>query len=281
MSMPSSSDDVATIARSSPRLSRSSITTRCSRAKRTVVGSDELVDDLAGHRVDDARHALLDRQLVELGGARRSASATGVAEDDRRAVGRGSARGSRGRCSARSTSVVRSTPAVAGPVSSTFTSPSVDMSSIGMTTSTSSCLRMPASTIVTGRGAAGFRTSKPPRNSATSSSGRCVADSPMRWIGGFPSVTSSSRSRVSIRWAPRLVVAIAWISSMITVSTPAGSPRRRGEHQVQRLGRRDQQVGRAPDQLLTLVRRRVAGAHPDLGCDESLAEPARPPARCP
>ena len=58
----------------------------------------------------------------------------------------------------------------------------------------------------------------PPRNSAISSSGRCVADRPIRC--GGRSVTSSSRSRVSARWAPRLVVAIAWISSMITVSTP-------------------------------------------------------------
>ena len=49
--------------------------------------------------------------------------------------------------------------------------------------------------------------------------------------------------------------------------------RRRREHQVQRLGRRDQQVGRAPDELLAVARRRVAGAHADLGRDEGLAEP--------
>ena len=41
---------------------------------------------------------------------------------------------------------------VAGPgVSSTFTCPMVDMSSIGMTTSISSALRIPESTILTGR----------------------------------------------------------------------------------------------------------------------------------
>ena len=111
---------------------------------------------------------------------------------------------------------------VAGPaVSSTFTCPMVDMSSIGMTTSTSSALRMPASTICTGR----FRPGSPypPRNSATSSRGRCVAESPMRC--GGRSVTCSSRSIVSMRCAPRLVVAIAWISSMITVSTPASVSR--------------------------------------------------------
>ncbi len=47
----------------------------------------------------------------------------------------------------------------------------------------------------------------------------------------------------------------------------------RGEHQVQRLRRGDQQVGRSPDQLLAVVRRCVAGAHPDLGCDERLTQP--------
>ena len=55
------------------------------------------------------------------------------------------------------------------------------MSSTGMTTSTSSGLRMPASTIVTGRGVAGA--DQPPRKRATSSSGRCVADRPMRCGG--------------------------------------------------------------------------------------------------
>ena len=57
----------------------------------------------------------------------------------------------------------------------------------------------------------------PPRKWAISSSGRCVALSPMRCGGRF--VSRSSRSRLSIRWAPRLVVAMAWISSMMIVST--------------------------------------------------------------
>jgi hypothetical protein len=59
----------------------------------------------------------------------------------------------------------------------------------------------------------------PPRKRATSSNGRWVAESPMRC--GGRSVTSSSRSRVSARCAPRFVAAIAWISSTMTVSTPA------------------------------------------------------------
>ena len=88
------------------------------------------------------------------------------------------------------------------------------------------------------------------------------------------SVTSSSRSRVSDRWAPRLVVAMAWISSTITVSTPCNvSARRRGEHEIERLGRGDQQVGRATDQPLAFVRLGVAGAHRHLGRGERDADP--------
>ncbi len=93
--------------------------------------------------------------------------------------------------------------------------PISDMSSTGTTTSSSSGLRIPASTITTGRRSPDAVC--PPRKWATSSSGRCVADRPMR-CGGV-AVISSNRSRESIRWAPRLVVAMAWISSMITVST--------------------------------------------------------------
>ena len=63
----------------------------------------------------------------------------------------------------------------------------------------------------------------PPRKRATSSSGRCVADRPMR-CGGVV-VISSSRSSDSARWAPRLVGARAWISSTITTSTPASVSR--------------------------------------------------------
>ena len=91
------------------------------------------------------------------------------------------------------------------------------MSSTGITTSTSRGLPIPASTMVTGRGSLGAE--YPPRKRATSSSGRCVAESPMRC--GGRSVTASRRSSESARWAPRLVGARAWISSTITVSTPA------------------------------------------------------------
>ena len=89
------------------------------------------------------------------------------------------------------------------------------MSSTGTTTSRSSGLRCPASTIVTGR--------SPPRKRAISSSGRCVADSPIRC--GSVAVIADSRSSESARCEPRLVPATAWISSMITVSTELSTSR--------------------------------------------------------
>ena len=49
------------------------------------------------------------------------------------------------------------------------------------------------------------------------SMGRWVAERPMRW--GRAAESASSRSSVSIRWAPRLSRATAWISSTITVPT--------------------------------------------------------------
>ena len=59
----------------------------------------------------------------------------------------------------------------------------------------------------------------PTRKRPTSSSGFCVADSPIRWTSR--SATSASRSSVIARCAPRLVWATAWISSTITHSVPS------------------------------------------------------------
>ena len=78
-------------------------------------------------------------------------------------------------------------------------------------TSTSIGFRRPASTIVTGRGPLVVC---PPRKRAISSSGRWVADRPIR-CGGSCAI-SSRRSSESARCAPRLKPAIAWISSTIT-----------------------------------------------------------------
>ena len=66
---------------------------------------------------------------------------------------------------------------------------------------------------------------RPTRKRAISSSGRCVADRPMRC--GACSHSCSRRSSVSARCAPRFVPAIAWISSTITARTPLNIPRPR------------------------------------------------------
>ena len=78
---------------------------------------------------------------------------------------------------------------------------------------------------------------RPRRAAAASPTARCAAAAarPAR----------SRRSSDSARCAPRLVGTSAWISSTITVSTAAERLARvRGQQQVQRLRRRDQDVGR-------------------------------------
>ena len=74
----------------------------------------------------------------------------------------------------------------------------------------SSGLRVPVSTIVHVR-------LGPTRKRPTSSSGFCVAESPIRWTSR--PACSARRSSVIARCAPRLVCATAWISSTITCST--------------------------------------------------------------
>ena len=104
-------------------------------------------------------------------------------------------------------------------------SPSRAMSSTGTSTRRSKAFLVPASTIVTGRGFHERTPSPPPRKRATSSSGRCVAESPIRW-GGRRAI-SARRSSERARCAPRFVPTTAWISSTITVSTEASSARAR------------------------------------------------------
>ncbi len=108
-----------------------------------------------------------------------------------------------------------SAPAALPPRTGPADSPSCDMSSTGTTTSTSMVLVEGGCTTTTSR--------LPPRNRATSSIGRTVADRPTR-CAGFSS-SASSRSSDSARWAPRLVPLTAWTSSMITVSTPRSDSR--------------------------------------------------------
>ncbi len=84
-------------------------------------------------------------------------------------------------------------------------------SSRGTSMRTSSGRRAPLSTMAQGW--------PPVRKRPISSMGRCVAESPMRTQRRPQS--ASSRSSESMRWAPRLSRATAWISSTTTVRTVA------------------------------------------------------------
>ncbi len=150
---------------------------------------------------------------------------------------------------------VRGSAPAAEPSNSAVGTPSSRMSSTGTTTEMSNCLSD-----------GGFTTTvsaAPPRKRATSSTGRTVADNPIR-CAGFSS-SASRRSRDSARCAPRLVAATACTSSMITVCDAGqGFPGPRGEDQEQRLRRGDEDVRRPGGELAPLVGRRVPGAHADL-----------------
>ena len=119
----------------------------------------------------------------------------------------------------------------------------------------------------------------PPRNRATSSSGRCVADSPMRCSGpsasGLEALERQRQVRAALGRHQRV--------DLVDDHGDRGAQRLarvRGEQQVQRLGRRDEDVGRLRGEARALGRRRVAGADRDGWA----SEPARPgvprPARC-
>ncbi len=191
MSIPSSREEVATIARNQPPLRASSTSTRCSRASEPWCARVRFspASSLSAPARRSAERRLLTNTIVERCVRMRSSS-TGWIEGQIEAMSP-AARSSRG-------------------------PPTTARSSTGTMTSRSSCLRTPASTTATSRGVPGA--SKPPRNRATSSSGRWVADRPIRW-NGRP-VSASRRSSESMRWAPRLVAATEWISSRMTVWTP-------------------------------------------------------------
>ena len=164
--------------------------------------------------------------------------------------------------------LVRSSPPTTGPPGCSSigrTSPRRAMSSTGTTTWSSSGFLVPASTMLTSR-----PSPTPPRYRAMVSRGRWVALRPMRWIRGRSSPASlvaavprrrSRRSRLSARWAPRLVPAIAWTSSTITCSTPLRiSLAWLVEQEVEALGGGDEDVRRVADEVAALVGRRVAGS---------------------
>ena len=133
------------------------------------------------------------------------------------------------------------------------------MSSTGTTTWRSSGLRVPASTIATSRSGP-----TPPRNRAITSSGRCVADRPIRCIGGASGVRGVAECLEPLEAEGEVGAALGAGDRVDLVDDDvldaaqdlAG---RAGQHQVQRLGRRDQDVGRVAGDL---SRRSSAGVSP-------------------
>ena len=229
MSMPSSRDEVATRAGSRPALSASSMRCRSSRAIEPwcARATSSPASSLRAAARRSARRRLLTNTMVERW-ARTSSSSRGMDGGPDRAA--------------------RTKPP-AGPSSRSpgppagESSPSRDMSSTGTSTLRSKALRAPASTMVTGRGFGVRAPEPPPRKRATSSSGRAVAERPMRCRRPRHEGARAARGDRA-RWAPRLVPTSAWISSTMTVSTVARPARAcDGEEQEERLGGGDEDVG--------------------------------------
>ena len=154
------------------------------------------------------------------------------------------------------------------------------MSSTGTMTCSSSGLRAPASTIVD----LAIRRRRRRGTAAIVSSGRCVADSPIRWrLGGVraravarraPARSASSRSRLRARWAPRFEpgdrVDLVDDDVLDVAEHLAG---RAGEHEVERFGGGDQDVRRVAGDLAAILGRGVAGPAGDRDVRRLGAEP--------
>ena len=125
------------------------------------------------------------------------------------------------------------------------------------------------------RAASGPRRGRRPAGRRPPRCGFCVADSPTR--AGATAQTWASRSSVRHRWLPRLSRARAWISSTITVSTSRSVARLRvgRDEQVERLGRGDHERARRADHRRPLAGRGVAGADADGELGRRQPEPPR------
>ena len=167
----------------------------------------------------------------------------------------------------------RTGPAATGPLAgSSMISPRAPMSSTGTTTSMSSSLRMPASTTVTGRGR--------PVVLAAQEAGDLVE----RALRGRQA--DALEGTVDHRLQPlerqgQVGAPLGGGQGVDLVDDHRLDPAQgltglRGQHQVQRLGRGDQQVGRVADELAPLVGRGVACPHPDRGHGDRHARAARP-----
>ena len=164
----------------------------------------------------------------------------------------------------------RSAPAAEPPgcCSSGRTSPIAAMSSTGTTTSSSSGLRTPASTMRHRPRLARLASPsglgpRPPRKPATTLSGRCVAERPMR-CGGFAGQRLEPLERQrQVRAALRAGQGVDLVDDD-PLDAAQRLARLRGEQQVERLGRRDEDVRRPLAERAALLGRRVAGAHRDV-----------------
>ena len=246
-------------------------------------GGDEARDP-AGLQVLLDEHALLAREaavvragdlaLGELVQAQREplGEAAVVDEDDRRAVRLDELRAARGTSTARSR---RSRARVPASIScpSARTGARAPRSSRaragprpGRRPARSSSLRVPASTSSIGR--------PPETKRPISSSGRCVAERPIRWNGRVDEPLEPLDREREVRAALRPGDRVHLVEDQ-RLDPAERLARRRGEHEVERLGRRDQDVGRLLDELAALLRRRVAGADADA---EARLEPGERPA---
>ena len=234
MSMPSSSDDVATMHGSVPALSASSTSPRASRESepwwaRAIGSLGELVEpqrEPLGHAaaVDEHdRRVVRAHELEQLGVERRP-------ERVRAAVVRALHVGER--------------PPAARSASA----------SAGISMRRSSCLRMPASTMCTGR--------SPPTKRAISSSGRCVAESATRCGSLSQSVDEPLEREREVRAALGRRDRVDLVDDH-RLDAGQHLARARGQQEVEALGRRDQDVRRRAQHAAPLVARRVAGAHGD------------------
>ncbi len=247
MSMPSSSDEVATIARSVPAFRASSTSSRCSRASdpwwaRTSSSPARSFSRVASR---SARRRAFTNTIVDRC-ARISSS-------------------SRGWIAGQTEASVGDRPAVDGPstrgcfAGGSRTSVSCDMSSTGTSTTSSIGLRCPASTILTGRASP---SSSPPRNRAISSSGRWVALQPDPLGGrvreGLQPFERQRQVGAALGGGHRVDLV-----DDHDLDVSQGLARRRGEHQVERLGSGDQDVGRRLQHPAPVGGGGVARAHSD------------------
>ena len=162
------------------------------------------------------------------------------------------------------------------------------MSSTGTTILISICLLLGGAAIVTGR--------DPPRNAATSSGGRTVADSPIRWAapargealagedgppelpvivpsGAGPQRVEAFQRERQVR-APLVARQRVHLVHDDRVHAAQGVAGPGGQDEEQRLRGGDEDVRRLAGQAPALVRRRVAGA--DRHADVGLGQPAPP-----